>query len=181
MEFTHTHVHICRAPQYRLALLRRQLQSPLIGTHRLAETTLRNPYSSQGDCAIDCVRDVPGLLQTRHAIGIRPVRCLEISARPGCESQEPRCPSARQMVVLRCEVERAPGICHGPWHIAPSQGQSGTGNRDRTRETAKPLFVHDVHRSRWGVWSPTHLCRRVQPPFGVPQSLLNALALAARQ
>ena len=72
------------------ALLRRQLQSPLIGAHGLAETTLRNPYIRQGDGAPDYVRDVPGLLHTRHALGIRPVRCLEIPARPGCESQERR-------------------------------------------------------------------------------------------
>ena len=49
------------------------------------------------------------------------------------------------MVVRRDEVEHPPGVCHGLWHIAHSQGYSGTGNRDLTRETAKLLFVHDNH------------------------------------
>jgi hypothetical protein len=82
------------------------------------------------------------------------------------------------MVVLGYEVERSPGVCHGLWHIAPSHGQSGTENGDRTRETAKLLFVHDDHLG-WGSRSLTHVCGRVQPPFGVPQSLLNGLELAA--
>ena len=175
VELAHSHVHVCRSPQYRFALLRRKLQSPLIGTHRLAETTLRNPYISQSDCAIDCVRDVPGQLHTSHAIGKHPVCCLEIPARPGCESQERRCRSAPEMVVLRYEVERPPGVFHGGGHIAPSQGQSGTVHGDRTRETAKFLFVHDDHLSRWGFRSLTHVCRRLQPPFGVSQSVLHAL------
>src|SRR6476659_3904931 len=131
-DLTHTHIHISRSAQCRRASLHRQLQCLLVGTHGIVEATLRDPYSSQGSYAIDCVRDVPGLLQTRHAIGIRPVCCLEISARPICEPQEPRCPAACHMVVLGCEVERPLGICHGPWHIASSQGQSGTGNRDHT-------------------------------------------------
>ena len=57
----------------------------------------------------------------------------------------------------------------------------GTVHGDRTRETAKFLFVHDDHLSRWGVRSLTRVCRRVQPPFGVPQSGLNALELAVEQ
>ena len=162
-------------------MLRRKLQCLLVGAHRLVETTLRNPDIRQGDGATDCVRDVPGLLQLRHALGIRPVRCLEIPARPGGESQERRCRSALEMVVLRDEVERPPGVFHGAGHIAQSQGLSGTVHGDRTRETAKFLFVHDDHRRRRGVRSRAHVCRRVQPPFGVPQAGLNALELAARQ
>jgi hypothetical protein len=50
------------------------------------------------------------------------------------------------MIVLRCEVERLPRMYHGPWHIAASQGQSGTGKGDRAWETAKCLVVHDDHR-----------------------------------
>ena len=56
---------------------------------------------------------------------------------------------------------------------------SGTVHGDRTRETAKLLFVHDDHLGRWGFRSLTPVCRRVQPPFGVPQAGLNALELAA--
>src|SRR6266853_462920 len=114
------------------ALLCCKLQSPLIGAHCLAQTTLRNPYISQGDRATDGVRDVPGPLHPRHAIGIRLMRCLEIPTRPICESQEPRCRSAPEMVILRDEVEYPPGVFHGVGHIAQSQGTCGTVNGDRT-------------------------------------------------
>ena len=173
VELAHAHVHVCRSPQRRASpCCRRKLQCLLIGAHGLAETTLRNPYISQGDGATDGVRDVPGLLQTRHAIGIRPVRCLEIPARPGGESQERRCRSAPEMVVLRDEVERPPGVFHGVGHIAPRQGQSGTVHGDRTRQTAKFLFVHDDHLRRWGVRS--HAClpscpATVRRPAGGPR------------
>src|SRR6266496_2368760 len=66
-DLTHAHIHISRSAQCRRASLHRQLQCLLVGTHGIVEATLRDPYSSQGSCAIDCVRDVPGLLQTRHA------------------------------------------------------------------------------------------------------------------
>ena len=198
VELTQTHVHVGRSPHHKRALGRCQLQCLLVGTHCLARTTLRHPYIRQGDCTIDCVRDVPRLLQTRHALGIRLVRCLEISARPGCEPQEPRCPSARHMVVLWCEVECPLGIGHGRWHIAPRQGQPGMGNRDHARETTKCLVVHHDHScallgpsfSRWAdtgfplgrAWSRTAVCpsvqRRVQPPFGIAQVVLNAINLA---
>ena len=98
----------------RLALLRRKLQCLLVGAHRLVETTLRNPDIRQGDCAADCVGDVPGPLQTRHAIGIR--RCAA-SRSPLVQDASPRsaaAASAPEMVVLRDEVERPPGILHGP-------------------------------------------------------------------
>ena len=48
-EHAHSHVHVCRSAHGRRALLRRELQSPLIGAHGLVETTLRNPYIRQGD------------------------------------------------------------------------------------------------------------------------------------
>jgi hypothetical protein len=66
-------------------------------------------------------------------------------------------------------------------HISPSQGLSGTGNRDLAREPAKCLVVHDDHRSRRGVRPRAPVIRRVQPPFGVAQPVLNARELAAGQ
>ena len=47
-----------------------------------------------------------------------PVRCLEIAARPGCEAKQRGGGSAPEMVVLRGEVERPPGMFHGPAQIA---------------------------------------------------------------
>src|SRR6266508_6277490 len=132
VELAHSHIQVCRSAQYRLALLCGKLQCLLVCTHCLGETTLRNPYISSGDCATDCVREVPGLVHPRHALGIRPVRCLEIPTRPVCESQERRCRSAPQMVFLRYELERPPGVCHGLGHIASSQGLPGTVYGDRT-------------------------------------------------
>src|SRR2546423_13890960 len=86
VELAHSLVRGCRSPQHMRTLLCRKLQSPLIGAHCLAQTTLRNPYISQGDGATDGVREVPGPLHQSHAVGIRPVRCLEIPTRPICES-----------------------------------------------------------------------------------------------
>ena len=40
VELAHSHVHVCRSPQHMRALLCRKLQSPLIGAHCLAQTTL---------------------------------------------------------------------------------------------------------------------------------------------
>ena len=74
------------------AVFGRDLQCLLVGAHRLAETTLRNPDVRQSDRTTEHVGDVPSPLQTRHAIGIRPVRCLEIPACPGRESQKARRP-----------------------------------------------------------------------------------------
>ena len=79
-------------------------------------------HGGQGDCAIDRVIEVSGLLQLGHAFGIRSVGCLEIPARPICESQERHCSAAPEMVVNGCEFERPPDVCHGFWYIAPNQG-----------------------------------------------------------
>src|SRR4028118_840753 len=88
----------------------REPQGALVGAHRLAKTTLRDAYIGRSHCAPDRVGDVPGPLQNRHALGIGPVSCLEIPARPGCESQERRCRSAPEMVVLRQEADPPPRV-----------------------------------------------------------------------
>ena len=75
------------------------------------------------------------------------------------------------MGVLRCEIEHPSSVFHGLGHIAPGQGLRGTEKGDHTRQTAKFLFVHDDHPPPG---SGAH-GRRVQPPFGVPQSGLNGL------
>ncbi len=71
------------------------------------------------------------------------------------------------MGVLRCEIEHPSSVFRGLGHIAPSQGLRATEKGDHARQTAKFLFVHDDH--------PSRVSRRVQPPFGVPQSGLNGL------
>ena len=181
VELAHSHVHVCRSPQYRLALLRRKLQSPLIGTHRLAETTLRNPDIGQSDCAIDCVRDVPGHLQTSHAIGKRPVCCLEIPARPGCESQE-RAAAPR----LRWSSSGTRSSTRRAYFTVP-------GTSPRTRASPARYMAIEPGRRRNSSSSTTTISADgasgrsrisavvVQPPFGVSQSVLNALELAASQ
>jgi len=63
-------------------------------------------------------------------------------------------------------------------HIAACQGQSGTGKRDRTREAAKCLVVHDDYLRRWGVHSRTPVGGRVQPLFEVPSAQLTLLVPA---
>ena len=153
-------------------------QSPLVDAQRLAETTLRDPDVGQGDRAPDHVREVTGLLQARHAGGVPAARGLEIPARPGGERQEPGCASAPEVVVLADEVERPPGMGHGAGHIAEDQGLSGPVHGDRARQSAERRLVDDDHRAR-SLGGPVHgLVRRVEPPLGVPQPLLDALDLA---
>jgi hypothetical protein len=97
------------------------------------------------------------------------------------------------MVVHGYVVEHPSGVFDNAGHIAQSKSISGMSKRDHTRETAKRLFVHDDHPSRQGLRSRarTHVCRDVlgvwrvyalvYPPFGVPQSSLNATELAVGQ
>ena len=83
------------------------------------------------------------------------------------------------MGVLRCEIEHPLSIFHGLGHIiAPGQGPRGTEKGDHTRQTAKFLCVHDDNPSQ-AFRSLTHLNRRIQPTFGIPQSSLDGLYLAA--
>ena len=91
VERAHPYVHVCRSPQNRPALLRCKLQRLLVGAHRLAETTLRNPDVRQRDRTTEDVGDVPRPLQTRHAVGVRS------GALPrGPRSPRPRAPAARR-------------------------------------------------------------------------------------
>ena len=62
VDLTHSHVHVCRSPHGGVAVLRRKLQGVLVGTQRLAETALRDPYFGQSDGAPDRIGDVPCLL-----------------------------------------------------------------------------------------------------------------------
>ena len=113
VELAHPDVHVCRSPQNRPALLSGKLQGLLVGAHRLAETTLRDPDVRQRDRAAEDVGDVPGPPQPRHALGVRPVRGLQVPAPPEREPQQPRCPGTAEVVVLRRKVERPPGVPHG--------------------------------------------------------------------
>jgi hypothetical protein len=164
VELAHSHVHICRSAHCRVAVLSRKPQGDLVGAHCITEATLRNLNISQSKRAPDCVGDIPSHPQMGHSVGIRPVCCLEIPVRPGRESQERRCRPAQDMVVLSCEIEHPLGVFHGPWHIAPNQGNSGTVHGDRTGQTPRLLFVPDDHLGRWAFRSLTH----VHPTCGVP-------------
>src|SRR4029077_8154662 len=95
---------------------------------------------------------------------------LEVPARPEREPHECRCRSTAEVLVSRRNFERPPGLPHGAGPIAASQGLGGTVQLDLRREAAKFLVVDDDHLRRWGV----------QPPFGVQQSSLTVLELAAR-
>ena len=109
------------------------------------------------------------------------MRRLEIPTRPGRESQERRRGSAPEMVFLRREFERPPSVFHRLWHVAQNQSNSGAVHGHRTGQTAKILFVHDDHLGRWGFRSPPDVFFRIQPPFGIPQSRLDAIKPATLQ
>src|SRR6266567_5419345 len=110
VELAQPYVHASCSPQNRAALLRYKLQCLLVGAHRLAETTLRNPYVRQRDRASQDVGDVSGPPQPRRAFGIRPVRCLQVPTPPGREPQQPRCPSTAEVVLFKRKIER-PRAC----------------------------------------------------------------------
>ena len=165
-----------------VALRRRKLQCLLIGTHGLVETTLRNPISARAMAPLIASEMFPAFC--RLAMPSAYVRCAA-SRSPLVQDASPRSAAAAPRVRWSSsgdEVERLPGVCHGARPHRPAPGPCpARAHGDRTRETAKCLVVHDDHRSRWGVRSRTPVCRRVQPPFGVPQAGLNALELAATQ
>ena len=142
---------------------------------------MRHPYLSQDMCTTDYVRDVARHLQTGHAIGKGPVRCLQIPARPGCEAQERSCRSAPEMFFPRREVECPLSVFRRAWHIAQSLGKYGTKNGYMYRQGPKLFFVYDDHLDRWSLRSLTRISRRVQPPFGVPHAGLRGLQLAQTQ
>ena len=80
---------------------------------------------------------VPGPLQAGHGVDVQPARRVEVPARPVRESQEGGGRSAREMVVLAGEVQRAPGVRHRARDITPDQGRAGAVHRDRGRQRAE--------------------------------------------
>ena len=111
--------------------------------------------------------------QARHAVGIRPVRGLEIPARPGGESQEPRCRAAPEVVILGDEVERPPGVAHGAGHDRPRPGPARPGRWRSRRQAPELLVVHDDHlrwRGRSVALGPRPSCpATARRPAGAPR------------
>src|SRR5947209_124285 len=118
-------------------MFHRTLQRLLIRALCLAETTLRDSYVRQRYGATEYVREIPDPLYESSALGIHPIACLEISARPECQPEESCGRSPAEMVVLWHEVERLLGVVHGTGHIALSHGQPGTVHGDRAGEPAE--------------------------------------------
>ena len=163
------------------ALLRRKLQRPLVGAHRLAETTLRDPDVRQGDRAAERCR-----------------RCARPAADPPC----PRRTSGAPPRGPRSSRRRAPGA--PPPRRASRWSSSGRGRAPagrsctvsatspRARAWPARCTAIEPGRRRNPSSSTTTIpadgrpvahvaASRVQPPFGVPQAGLDAVELAARQ
>ena len=60
VDLAHPHVHVCRSPQDRPALLRRTLQGLLVGAHCGTETTLHQPDVRHRDRAAEDIGNLPG-------------------------------------------------------------------------------------------------------------------------
>ena len=74
----------------------------------------------------------PGPLQPRHALGIRPVRCLQVSAGPATRAR-PAPPPLRAEVVVLVERGRAPAGRASWWRRrSPGPGPARRGGRRST-------------------------------------------------
>ena len=125
--------------------------------------------------------DVAGCPQFHRVIGEDPVGGFQVSACPVGKPQERGCLFAPEMVCLGREVERPLSIRHGAGHIAESLSMIGAGDGYCRRQRPKLLFVHDDHLGRWVFRLSIHVICRFQPSFGVLQSGLGGLHLAATQ
>ena len=176
-------VHVGRPPQHRPALLAaRQLQAPArrCASRRgdgLARSGCR-PGRSRSRARRRCARPAAGSPCTR-----RTPRCAA-SRSPLAQDASPSsaCGPAAPEVVVRRRRGRAPAgrasRCRP--HRPATSACAGAVHRDRAREAAELLLVHDDHRRLTGasIWHCQLSC--VQPPLGVPQARLDALELAAR-
>ena len=73
-----------------------------------------------------------------------------------------RRPTAPEMVVVRCEVERTPRVVPGLGEIAQQQRVASAMHRDGTREAAELLLVHDHHRQAVTAGTGPELAERVR-------------------
>src|ERR687884_425165 len=90
----------------------------------------------QGDGAAEHIGDVPSPLQRRAGSGVALVRLLELTGRPGCESEQRRYRSAPEKIVLGHEMKCPPGIGDGVGHLAQQQGVARAVHGHRTGKTA---------------------------------------------
>src|SRR5215510_5991072 len=97
-----------------------------------------------------------------HASGIRTVRRLEISPRPVGEAQERCCRATPEIVILRDEVERPPGVCHGVGHIAPNEGNSGMVNADPTSALLTKYLCDKMKVDILMSYEITFICSRIE-------------------
>ena len=108
-EVGETHVHVRRRPHHRLAGFCRQVQGPLVCLDRLAKPALRDPDIREGDRGTYGVRQAARMLDARHALGIDPVRSLEVTTGPQGQAQERLGPAAEEIAV-GCQVEDLPRV-----------------------------------------------------------------------
>ena len=152
VELAHPDVHVRRSPQDRPALLRGELQRLLVGAHRLAET------------ALDDAGCPPARSRTR---GRR--RCARPAAGPPCTRRTPACAASRSPLAQDASPRSAAAAARPRWSSsARARAPAGRAStvpatspraracparytRDRTREPAELLLVHDDHLRRPGL------------------------------
>jgi hypothetical protein len=132
------------------------------------KATLDNANIRQRDRAPNRVSDVSGSLETRHAGGKRPVRCLQITARPEGEAQEGGCRSSDNLVVRIYQIKRPSGVGDRIGNIAVGQGQRSAVQGDIAWKTPKRLVVHNDDLRRRDAWLFTLSRRHIQTTFGIP-------------
>ena len=184
-QLAHAHVHVRRPPQRGRAMFGRKLQSPLERAHRIAEATLGDPDVGLDGGAADDVREVTGLLQVRHALGVRngalprdphlprqrvPAIPLPHHARPDRPRRRGRAPAGHGSW---CRPRRRwpwPGP-HGRGRSNPGDGGTPPGRR-RPSQSLGPLMP----RAR----RPSHPATVPRPAIGPRRSRSRRRPAASR-
>src|ERR1039457_4567406 len=156
VELAHPRVHVCRSPQNRAALRRDKLQCLLVGVHRLAEATLRDPDVGQRDRAAQDVGDETGSPQSGHARGPGPVRSLQVPVPPGRKPKNPdaearpRWSSSGERSSARRACRTVPGASPRAMARAARYTSIAAGRRRYSSSLAATISASGPCRPSWG-------------------------------
>lgn len=139
----HADVHVGRSAEHLVSRTRSDVQSALVDSQCIVESALRHPDVGQRDSARHDIREVASLVEARHCIGVIPVRGVEIGVRPLSQTDERKCRSAAEVVVVPEKFERPPSMADRASMITEELSEPGPVDCDRAGQVAEGLLVHD--------------------------------------